>query len=53
MDKYMLTATVRWDGSSKLPKRIAGFIPFVAFAWRASEEEWLKTDWLSNLKTSS
>ncbi len=51
MDKYMLTATVRWDGSSKFAKENRwGSFPSVAFAWRASEEEWLKTDWLSNLK---
>jgi len=51
MDKYMLTATVRWDGSSKFAKENRwGSFPSVAIAWRASEEEWLKTDWMSNLK---
>lgn len=51
MDKFMFTATVRADGSSKFAKENRwGTFPSVAVAWRASEEEWLKTDWLSNLK---
>lgn len=50
-DKYMLTATVRWDGSSKFAKENRwGSFPSVAAAWRASEEEFLKSDWLTNLK---
>ncbi len=52
MDRYMLTATMRWDGSSKLAlgHRWSSF-PSVAVAWRASEEKFLKNvDWLSNLK---
>lgn len=49
--KYMLTATVRQDGSSKFaPEHRWGFFPSAAFAWRLSEEEFLKKDWLSNLK---
>jgi TonB-dependent starch-binding outer membrane protein SusC len=51
MDKYMLTATVRADGSSKFAKENRwGTFPSVAVAWRASEEEWMNTDWMSNLK---
>ena len=52
LDRYLLTATVRWDGSSKFAKDNRwGAFPSVAFAWRASEEEFLKKiDWLSNLK---
>ncbi|MFA9389536.1 MAG: SusC/RagA family TonB-linked outer membrane protein [Prolixibacteraceae bacterium] len=50
-DKYMMTATVRWDGSSKFAKENRwGSFPSVALAWRASEEDFLKTDWLTNLK---
>ena len=52
MDRYLLTATIRWDGSSKFAKDNRwGAFPSVALAWRASEEEFLKKiDWLSNLK---
>lgn len=51
-DRYLLTATVRWDGSSKFAKGHQwGCFPSVALAWRASEEAFLKkVDWLSNLK---
>lgn len=53
-DRYMATATIRWDGSSKFAKgnRWASF-PSFAVAWRASEEPFIKKnvgDWLSNLK---
>jgi len=50
--KYMVTATIRWDGSSKFAKGNRwGSFPSVAVAWRASEESFLKKfDWLSNLK---
>ncbi|UII77301.1 TonB-dependent receptor [Flagellimonas sp. HMM57] len=51
-DKYLFTLTGRYDGSSKLA---AGnqwdFFPSAAFAWRASQESFLKdVDWLNNLK---
>ncbi|MCM1147231.1 MAG: TonB-dependent receptor [Bacteroidales bacterium] len=52
LERYMLTATMRWDGSSKLADghRWSSF-PSVAVAWRMSEESFLKNvDWLSNLK---
>jgi len=50
--KYMLTATIRWDGSSKFADGHRwGSFPSMAVAWRASEEKFLKKfDWLSNLK---
>ena len=50
--KYMATATIRWDGSSKFADGHRwGSFPSFALAWRASEEEFLKkVDWLSNLK---
>ena len=50
--KYMLTATVRWDGSSKFaPGYRWGAFPSAAAAWRLSEEGFMKDiDWLSNLK---
>ena len=50
--RYMLTATVRWDGSSKFSKDNRwGTFPSVAAAWRISEEAFAqKLNWLSNLK---
>ena len=52
MEKYLLTATVRQDGSSRFStKNRWGTFPSVALAWRASEEFFLKDiDVLSNLK---
>ena len=48
--KYLITGTVRYDGSSKLADKWAAF-PSLAVAWRMSEEGFLKKyDWLSNLK---
>lgn len=50
--KYMLSATMRADGSSKFTEGNQwGYFPSVAASWRISGEEWLKdTDWLDNLK---
>lgn len=53
MDRYMLTATVRRDGSSRFADGNRwGTFPSVALAWRISEEDWVKNkaSWLSNLK---
>lgn len=49
--KYMLTGTVRWDGSSKFAEENRwGYFPSMAAAWRISEEGWMDQEWLSNLK---
>lgn len=50
--KYMATATIRWDGSSKFADGNRwGSFPSAAVAWRISEENFMKKlDWLSNLK---
>mgnify|MGYP003290306217 CR=1 FL=1 len=50
--RYMVTATVRADGSSKFAKgKRWGFFPSVALAWRMSEESWMQgASWLTNLK---
>ena len=49
--KYMLTATVRADGSSRFKEEYRwGSFPSAAIAWRASEENFLKTNWLNDLK---
>ncbi|WP_321321611.1 TonB-dependent receptor [Labilibaculum sp.] len=51
-DKYMLTATVRQDGTSRFSSDNRwGTFPSVALAWRLSEESFLDgIDLLSNLK---
>lgn len=50
--KYLLTATIRRDGSSRFsPDNRWSTFPSVALAWRLSEESFLKgNDVLSNLK---
>lgn len=49
--KYMVTGTIRWDGSSRFAEGNRwGSFPSAAVAWRASEEDFIKTDWLNNLK---
>ena len=52
MDKYLLTASVRADGSSVLAKGHQwGYFPSVAVGWRVNEESFLKnTNWLTHLK---
>ncbi|NAS12996.1 SusC/RagA family TonB-linked outer membrane protein [Poritiphilus flavus] len=51
-DRYLFTFTGRYDGSSKLAESNKWqFFPSAAFAWRASEEVFLRdVDWLNNLK---
>lgn len=41
-NKYMLTVNFRGDSSSRFPKNPWGYFPSMAFAWRVSEEEFLK-----------
>jgi TonB-linked SusC/RagA family outer membrane protein len=42
-DKYIFYATLRADGSSKFsPENRWGYFPAASFAWRASDEEFLK-----------
>lgn len=51
LGKYMFTGTLRGDGSSKFDKDNRwGVFPSMALAWRISEEDFAKTDWLSNAK---
>jgi len=51
-DKYMLTSTLRYDRSSKFaPKNRDGWFPSAAFAWRISEEDFMKNaTTIDNLK---
>ena len=51
--RYMITANFRADASSKFTKNPWGFFPSVAFAWRLSEEPFMRDldlDWLDNIK---
>jgi TonB-linked outer membrane protein, SusC/RagA family len=51
-DRYLLTTTIRYDGSSKFaPENRWGWFPSAALAWRASEESFLVDNpTISNLK---
>jgi TonB-linked SusC/RagA family outer membrane protein len=52
-ERYLLTASVRADGSSVLAKGNKwGYFPSVAAAWRINEEEFMKgtSSWLNTLK---
>ena len=50
-DKYLATATVRGDGSSKFgANNRYGIFPSFSLGWRISEEPFLKNSTLSNLK---
>ena len=50
--KYMLTATMRADGSSRFGANHKwGYFPSAALGWRVSEEAFMKDiEWLDNLK---
>ena len=52
MDRYIITATVRRDGSSRFSKgNKYGIFPSVSGAWRIKEENFMKNaDAISNLK---
>lgn len=53
MGKYMLTATVRRDGSSRFGANHKwGTFPSISLAWRISDEAFMEStsNWLNNLK---
>ncbi len=52
LDRYLLTATLRADGSSSFgPNNRWGWFPSVAAAWRITQEPFMKNlTWLSNAK---
>lgn len=53
MNRYFLTATVRWDGSSRFAKDNRwGTFPSIALAWRISQEKFMKSaaEWLNDFK---
>lgn len=51
-DRYLLTVSGRWDGSSVLAKGNQWeFFPSAALGWRMEQEEWLKdVKWVDQLK---
>jgi len=50
-DKYLLTATLRADGSSKFGENNKyGYFPSFAGAWNISKEDFFQNDFASNLK---
>lgn len=51
-DRFLLTATIRRDGSSRFGKKHRwGTFPSVSVAWRASQEKWFpKNDYINDLK---
>ncbi|MDE6043822.1 MAG: SusC/RagA family TonB-linked outer membrane protein, partial [Muribaculaceae bacterium] len=51
-NRYLLTATIRRDGSSKFGSNNKwGTFPSVALAWRINQEKWFEgVNWLNNLK---
>lgn len=52
LNRYMLTATFRADGSSRFADGNKwGYFPSAAFAWRVNEEPFLESaEWLDDLK---
>ncbi|MFZ4862095.1 SusC/RagA family TonB-linked outer membrane protein [Sphingobacterium sp. Mn56C] len=52
-DRYMLTGTLRRDGSSRFgPNHKWGWFPSISAAWRISQEDFMAAthSWLNNLK---
>lgn len=51
-NKYLLTASARWDGASQLaPSHKWDFFPSAAVAWRLDQEEFVKQiSWVDQLK---
>lgn len=41
-DRYLVTLNFRADGTSKFQNNVWGYFPSTAFAWRLSEEDWMK-----------
>ncbi len=52
LDRYLLTATIRADGSSSFgPDNRWGYFPSAAFAWRITQEKFMENvKWLRNAK---
>jgi TonB-linked SusC/RagA family outer membrane protein len=49
--RYLLTATLRADGSSRFPKdNRFGYFPSASVAWRLSQESFYKNKWFTDVK---
>jgi len=50
-NKYLLTASARWDGASQLAEGNKwDFFPSLALAWRLDQEDFIDAYWLDQLK---
>ena len=50
-DRYLVTATLRADGTSRFQNHKWGIFPSVAFAWNVKKEDWMSSaDNMSTLK---
>lgn len=50
-DKYLLDITFRYDGSANFPKdKRYGFFPAASMGWRISQEDFFKSDLVTELK---
>ncbi|MDE7145994.1 MAG: SusC/RagA family protein, partial [Duncaniella sp.] len=51
-DRYLLTASARWDGASQLSEgRKWAFFPSMSLGWRIQQESFLRdVTWINNLK---
>jgi TonB-linked SusC/RagA family outer membrane protein len=52
MDRYLLTASARWDGASVLAEGNKwDFFPSMALGWRMEQESWLRdVKWIDQMK---
>lgn len=50
--RYLFTATIRTDGSSRFPYHTWGWFPSGSFAWKITDEPWMQgaKGWLTTLK---
>jgi TonB-linked SusC/RagA family outer membrane protein len=50
-EKYLISATIRRDGSSKFINNVYGWFPAVSAGWRISNEKFMREiSWISDLK---
>ena len=52
MDRYLLTASARWDGASSLAEGNKwDFFPSMALGWRMEQEQWMRDiTWIDQMK---
>ncbi len=53
-ERYIAEFTMRWDGTSRLPKENRwGHFPSVSAAWRVSNESFFDVNWINDLKVKA